>query len=360
MAGPDLAVVDGLIPANLKFDKAAGRSGLRALPGVDGIYVVAFNAKGERVRFNAKQRQWLTQTIGVLYPGSTVNGSLIGRNGERQRTVIGMKSRLEFINSRKQGDILGLESLDSRPIPANPSKLNPDNHREFSRAMTWVLMEPAPPRRYVAMSEFPIKIDGKNRFPDEVFVSYVLSQDEIDKVKDPNYKGFKSLGGVDANDLRVHIGDPNLEISEASARTHFKKTNQYMVAMLDKLVNEWKLTPRGSVSCSARDVYLHQDMVKLSDPKASGKHGASVVKTLDDIDPATGQRTGKKNSVLYLATTFESEVQPNQSMKWVAKPKPASVIGKPVIGKLENTAMKSFIENLADNDVIPKLLKILK
>lgn len=353
MTAPRLAEVEALIPPNLKYDKASGRAGLRALPGRGGVYVAAFNARGEQVRFNATQRRWIEQTVAVLYPRATAGGAVIGRNGERQRTVIGMKSRLRHLNSLPPGTVLALESLDTRPIPTNPDALTPDNHRNFSRATTWIVTAPSPARRYIALSEFPIKIDGKTKAPDEVFVSYVVGDDELQKVKDPGYGGFRTLDDLEARNLSVHVGDPNLELTEGAARQHFTKTNTYLAAVLEKLTTEWNIRPLDAVTCSAKDVYLNQDLVKLSAPRADTGHGASAVKILNQLDPETGRSTGR-NSVLYMAAMFLRETKPDGSVQWVHQTPETSVIGR-----LAKTGMKSFIDNLASTDVIPRLLKAL-
>lgn len=349
---PRIAEVEAQLPPALRYE--AGRGGLRVLPGRGGVYVAAFSAAGEQVRFNAEQRRWLETAVAVLYPRATVSGAVIGRNGERQRTVIGMKSRLRHLLAQPPGAVIGLESLDTRPLPTNPEALTPDNHSRFARAMTWISMQPEPPRRYIAMSEFPLRIDGKRRAPDEVFVSYVVGNDELQRVKAPGYGGFKSLDAVDARKLFVHVGDPNLELGEGAARQHFAKTNRYLVAVLEKLTAEWKLRPVDSVTCSARDVYLNQDLVKLSAPTAATGHGASAVRMIDTLDPATGARTGR-NSVLYLSTTFVHEAAPDGTARWVPHPSQSSVLGR-----LARSGMQSFVDNLARSEIIPRLAKALR
>jgi hypothetical protein len=357
--GPTQDEVEALIRAdNLHYDPSAKpkpKPGLKVFPGPQGVYVAAFNKDGRQVRFNQAQQDWLNRTLPVLYPGTSPAGALFGRESERERQLIGLRSRLQTVRQGEQDGRYGvIESLDPNPDRTVPTldRLRDMDQRQrgtLPNVVTFVQFEPPPPRRYIAMSEFSMKVGSKRVRPDEVFVSYVLDAGELEAVTGPEPKKFAELKPIKAHNLSVHVADLNTELGEGRARKHFEKTSTCLVETLRHLETEWGIEPEGKVRLSSRDTYLQSAMVKLGEA-AGDKSGASVARWRKMMK-AMGELLGE-TSVIHVSMEVEREVDPGTGRKgkWTISRPDVSVIGR-----LGNTVLDSAVRNLVDNDVVPRI-----
>jgi hypothetical protein len=385
---PNVEDIEGLIPPELQFQE--GKGGLRVFAAPGGVMVAQLNKLGKQQRFDARAKKWAETTVAERYPQSSATAAIFGIEGERERMAIGMRSRLAYVLKHTSSSpevvehFTAIESLDIdndgnllRDIPDDPASLGPLEHKEFPRQATWVRMKPPPPTRYIAFSEKSIPIDGVQRRPDEVLISYELGSDELERIQHPDYHangGFRGLGEVEAHRMRLHVGDPNLEIrSVASAAKHFEKTMLYLTELLNQLTQSQlhgpKLVPLGRVYLSARDVYLSHAMMRLSSV------GASAVRWKKDIRKLLSTNTND-GSVDLVATEYDNTVQhveavcEEQNGQWVHLegeqladelsadvPKPQERTG--VKGRLGSTVLDELVKTVRRTDLIDKALEIL-
>jgi hypothetical protein len=373
---PTKGEIEKLIPNNLRYQ--AGKGGLIVLDAPGGVVVAQFNEKGVQRRFNGDAKRWVNQVLSTIYPNAS-SAAVFGREGERERLAIGMRSRLKTAMEGPVGSVVGLESLDPDPnrlIPANPNDITPANHKTLPRHLTWVVLEPSPPRRYIAMSEMTMLVQGEKKRPDEVFISYELDKDELDRVTtietdskgvktrvlNPDYDGFAKLDKIDAHNLRIHIGDPNLEISKGSAREHFAKTNKYLIAVLEQLTNprgsKPTINPKGRVYLSARDVYMSPAMLSL------GRFKASAVRWVQDLSSlAQGYGMGSQaptltdNSVIHVETVLERDASGSWSQ---ALDNGIPLTRSRVSGKLSKTGLQAIVDAVIKPGMIDAAIDVLK
>jgi hypothetical protein len=292
-----LRSADGLrkiLPA--KYVYSAGvRSGFVVFDSVRGLALQYLDKDGVPRRIPEPHQAWFFDNIVSRLKPSQVK-RMFGTT-ETMRRRAGLYARLpanirkaledESVDPRRAH----MESLDpGRPMPTDRSKVKDLKPNEIPREYTYVAMDPAPPRRHVFQSEFQIDYQGARPRPDEVIVSYEVTQKELDLLgQGKSFKDIKknhpdALHGV--KNFELNVWDDNARIFGRNAAEHVRWTARYQRAALAHWLSTTPLRPVGPALLQFTDI--------LKDPAhyLIGETGASTTRTAEHPLGAEDTRAG--------------------------------------------------------------------
>jgi hypothetical protein len=269
--------IDALIPLNLRHIPGQ-REGLVVRLGTSGVYLSHVDMTGCIPKnFVSQHRDWMRKSLLAKFPHLDAS-AILGRSSESIRRFNSIEGRLSLAQEgAKNGRVIAIESLDmsgKTPRPIIPaSQLTAAEPGKIPRAITWVQIDPAPARRVIVFSDMPMvdKLFNKRIIPDEITVSYLVSDDELKAIKAAKPPAFTSFNKLDdavkrAKDVRMVCGDINKELINEQLVEHFQKTLRGLVTAADTIFSAFGITPDGKISAMAGDSYLHSGEAKIIDP----------------------------------------------------------------------------------------------
>lgn len=269
--------IDGLIPANLRHQPGK-ITGLALRISRGGVYLSRRDIFGIPINFIDDDRTWMRNVLLSAFPNLDAR-AILSRSSESARRFNSVAHRLELAQGgAAKGHVIAIESLDFQgTVPrlnVQGSQLAATQPSEITRLVTYVTLKPAPPQRLIILSDFPLfdPILNKKIIPDEIIISYPISDDELKAVKSakppatfiPFFLIDKALKKT--AHLRINCFDINKEILGEQVIEHFGKTMRGTVAAATTALERFGIEPTGKVSCIATDSLLHSAEARITDP----------------------------------------------------------------------------------------------
>lgn len=264
----DPARLRGRIPKEYRYS-AGKRSGFAVFQDRRGVILQYLDKDGLPRRVPKALREWfIADIVSDLSPRQIermfgVTESLRQRMGLYAHLKPEKRAELDALTTDAQGSAprrIAHESLDpERPLPADRSTLHELPTDRLPRRYTLVAMTPDPPRRFVYQTEFSLKIGQHTFRPDEVVLSYQMTQAEIDLVKngvafdDIKRTHPHALDGV--KDFDLHVWDNNADLTGQRAADHVKKAARYLSAALQHTLEDLGLRPQGMGRVRFTDIF---------------------------------------------------------------------------------------------------------
>lgn len=255
------------------------KEGLVVRVAPNGAYLSFVDVLGNPKNFKEQHRKWMLEVLAPRFPNLDL-APMLARSSESLRRFNSVKGRLAMAQDGiSSGKVIALESLDlsgATPRPIVPAAtLSPLAPGNITRAFTFVRLDPPPATRVLIFSDMPMpdKNFNKTIIPDEIIVSYPLSDVELAAVKNAKppatFTPFQEIQGPKvASEIRITCGDINKELVGDGLVRHFGKTMRGLMTITERLFLDFGITPTGRVICEAIDSFLHSAEAKFS--SASG------------------------------------------------------------------------------------------
>ena len=266
---------------------------LRASPR--GVYLSFVDTFGIPKNFTAQHRKWMNETLAPKFPNLDLE-PMLARSSETGRRYNSLNQRLENAKKdMKSGKVIALESLDysgakKRPI-SESTKLSTKAPGAIPRAYTFVRLDPPPATRVLVFSDLPMKDSSTNKtiIPDEITVSYPMSDDELKATKKSHASAtFTSFTDIahqfkNTSHLKITCGDINKELVGEQLIEHYQKTLRGLTTVTEKLLKDFGINP-DKVTATATDSFLHS--------------AEAVFKSSTDVSMRRRTANGTKTSML--------------------------------------------------------------
>ncbi len=256
------------IPKEYRYS-AGQRSGFVVFQDRRGLVVQYLDKDGLPRRVPKTLREWfIAEIVSELSPRQIqrmfgMTESLRHRMGLYAHLKPEKRAELDALNTDAQGPEprrIAHESLDpDRSLPADRKRIRELPTDQLPRRYTLVAMTPEPPRRFIYQTEFSLNIGKQTLRPDEVVISYKMTQAEVHLVKNGiDFKDIQrshphALHGVE--DFNLHVWDNNADLTGQRAADHVKKTARYLHAALEHTLSDLGLRPKGAGRIRFTDIF---------------------------------------------------------------------------------------------------------
>lgn len=274
-----LQELEAMIPPKLRFIEGQ-QEGLLAREGLEGFYLSYRNIAGAGKNPSREAQDWLLNILVPRVEGTSTSRvigyveSLRRRQGlaSRMRSFLGDQAAIGF-------EVLDPDTgrhLDMDPIMFNPVAVEGAKAEQLPRAYTYIRSEPKPATRFIFFTEF----DFGGIRPDEVIVSYPVSDEEVELIREG--KRFSDLDATmkKPQSLKIHVGDFNREIAGETLVEHFSKTMRGLVAALEHATTVLGIEPTGSVVGTTTDSFVGAVEARVGETNVSfirsTEHGTAV------------------------------------------------------------------------------------